>query len=191
MATHMELLDAVPLDAVNDGLVLAALEERRAEMVELGGVAMPLDQFWGPADLPTYRQAAGWWPVDAPQSCALPTLRELCLHVAGPAGATLLPAARVLALMGERCVKWLEEEGRNIADPNESAEDRRRRLGREAVARHRALTREAASNPSADRVRALYSAYIAACRARKAAYDAATPVVEAARVAWEAARAEG
>jgi hypothetical protein len=148
-----------------------------------------VEEFYKEGDLYRYRDAAVWWPRDAPPACALPTLRELCMTIAGGAGTTPMPFMDAVTMLWMRCVKWLEEEGRSTLYPNESADERRRRLGREATARHRALAARAESNPAADEVKRLYAAYIEACRVRKLAYDQATPAVEAARAAWEAARA--
>jgi hypothetical protein len=185
---RMDRLDADP--DVTEGQVLIALQERVDDMRVHGAGVLDPEEFWQLGDLERYRAARAWWPRDAPPQCALPTLRELCMTIAGGAGTTPLPFMSALTILWERCVRWLADEGRNLEDPNESKEERRRRLGREAVRRHRELSRAQATNPAADRAKSLHAAYIEACRARKAAYDAATPAVEAARAAWEAATSE-
>jgi hypothetical protein len=188
VSDRMEALDADPV--VTDAHVRLALDEWIDDWVAHGGSCATSAEFWEDGTLDRYRSAAAWWPTDAPATCALPTLSELCRSVTSRAGT----ATDVLTILWQRCVQWLEVEGRSTTNPNETKEDRRRRQVRESVARHRALTREAASKPRADRLRVLHAAYIAACRARKAAADAAhreaTPTVEAARAAWEAAKAE-
>jgi hypothetical protein len=185
----LDQLDNLPLSEVTDEHVVAALVERSREMTEHGGIALPLDHFWQADALDQYRAAAAWWPTDAPQNCALPTLRELCLHVAGSAGATLLPAMAVLRLMADRAVHWLQSEGRSAAAPNETPEDRRRRLSRERVRRHRDVVREVEGEGAAGEVRRLYAAYIEACRVRKAAAAEHDDRVSSAKAAWEAAKA--
>jgi hypothetical protein len=188
----MEALDAFP--AVSEEQVIAALNERREEMAQLGGGTLPVDQFWQQGDLERYTAAHAWWPKDAPDNCALPTLRELCLTIGTGAGLTPVPFMDAVTLLWQRCVKWLEAEGRSTVRPNETKEERRRRQTRESAARTRQLAREAAVNPAAARVRELHGLYIAACQARKvamqAAHDAHTPTVDAAKLAWEEAKRE-
>ncbi len=186
---YLQQLDSTPLDQVTDILIRAACEERAEEMIHLGGIAMSVDDFWREGALNTYKAAAAWWPTDAPMNCALPTLRELCMYIAAPSGAKLIPADAVLITLGERCAAWLTAEGRDVAHANETPVERRRRQTREAVQRSRALRRDATVDPEAARVRALHGAYIAACQARKAAAAEHDGLVEAAHAAWQEAKA--
>jgi hypothetical protein len=197
MGQHALTLDATPLEHVTTDMIRLALAERAEEMAPYGGQLMPLDQFFADADLDTYRRASAWWPTDAPASCALFTIRELCNTVwraPGTVGGPHLSFAEVLTLMGQKCAEWLASEGRDVRFPNETRDERRRRLAREGMSRSRALTRAAAADPGAVRVRALYAAYLGACAARKSALAAVhaghDPLVAAALAQWEAAKAE-
>jgi len=155
-----------------------------------GGVPMPLDQFWAAGDLDRYRAAAAWWPADAPPRWQLAPLGTMLQGIVNAPGAEPWSFVRRLTHQWQRCREWLVAEGRDPALPNEDPAERRRRLGRESVARHRATAKAAAGgSPEACRLRDLHATYMAACAARRAAYDEHTPAVDAAKAAWEAAKA--
>jgi hypothetical protein len=187
MSDRMELLDLSP--SVTETDVVLALIEHSVEMAQHGASVLPVDQFWREGDLGRYNAASAWWPTDAPPNCQLPSLRELCMTIAGGAGTTPMPFMSAVTVIWQRCVQWLESEGRSTVHPNETKDERRRRLGREAVARHRALNATSGGNPDADRVKSLYARYIAACQARKAAAAEHDDRVASARAEWEAAKA--
>lgn len=184
-----QALEALDGGIVTEEMLVEALIERIDEIGGLGGSFLSPAEFYKPGDLERYKQASAWWPTDAPQSCALPTLRELAMTIAGGAGTTPMPFMQALTVIWTRCVEWLKSEGRNTVNPNETAAERKRRLGREATARHRRLNAEAGSNTAADNVKALYARYIAACQARKAAAQEHDSAVAAAKSEWEAAKA--
>jgi hypothetical protein len=178
--------------------VLAALEEHCDEWRTHGGQHLDISYFYMEGDVARYHSASAWWPTDAPPMCAIPSLAGMLKMITvtnGPPGRDPLTFQDVLLLLWHRCINWLVEEGRSTEHPNESAEQRRKRQNREAVARHRALTREVAEgDPKAVRLRSLHAAYIEACKARKAAvqaaHDAHTPACAEAFDAWNAAKAE-
>lgn len=170
MSDLKRLLDFEPYTATESD-VLAYLEEQHAKCTEVQN-AMPIEQFWQAGDLALYHQALAWWPTDATnQHNRLFGLGELCSYVLWVKSLTAPhPTFReALHANGERCVKWLQANNRNIQNPNETKDERKRRLGREAQARYRANAKENGSSPRNDHVKQLWSAYMDACRVRKEA----------------------
>lgn len=187
------LLDKLNNDpATTEADVLAYLAERVAWGRQAGGTTLPPDQFWQPGDLARYRAAAAWWPADAPPRFQLSPLGSMCGSIVTGAGMEVWPFMRLLTHRWEQCRTWLESEGRNVGQPNETKEERRRRLGREATARSRANKAAAEHSPELAERQRLHAAYIEACRVRKAAVQAAhdehTPAVDAAKAAWDASK---
>ena len=145
--------------------VQAYLAERATEGAEEGLTVMPAGQFWQPGDLDKFRALRDWWPHDAPPALGRPFLGVLCRGVALHASlGAPRPFGQELEHMWRRACAWLETEDRDLTHPNETREERRRRKGREAVARHRA--RAASGDPAVSEVSRLHAEYIAACQAR-------------------------
>lgn len=191
MSEYMEALDAPD---VTEEQIMLALVERINEMASHGASFLDPETFFRPGDLDKYRAAAAWWPKDAPPICLLPSLRELCMTIAGGAGTQPIPFADALTLLWTRCVEWLGTEDRSTVHPNETPTERKHRLNRERVRRHRSLHREVHDeDPHVRHVKQLHARYIEACQARKealaAVHDEHDLIVERARTAWEEAKA--
>lgn len=186
-------LDEIPLDQVTNEDIHAAYLDKLGQQ-PTGVTGLLPDIFWTAGDLQLYKDAAEWWPHDAPTALALPTITELFPYSMGPEGASKKSASEVLNMLGFKCVAWLQSEGRDPARPNETKQQAQRRRAAEAMQRSRQLTRAANTNPAAARVKALHAAYIAACKARKDAianvHQEHDPLVDVARQEWEAAKAE-
>lgn len=129
--------------------VLAYLEQRRTRAAEQGLRVWEVDDFIRDGDLGQYQQARAWWPEDASGMLACPPLTMLLDGVA--TGPMLEPQTFVERLMDRtnQVVAWLEAQGRDPRYVNEAPDERRRRLNRERVARHRAGAEQGERSPSA------------------------------------------
>lgn len=170
----------------DEALVREYLVTRAAVGHERGLPTLDHAEFLAEGDLTSFRQLLAWWPTDHPRNLPPPGLGELCDRVVGNPVFPPVPFGDLLTRRWRECCAWLAENDRNLDDPNETREERRRRKGREAVARHRATS----AHPAADELRRLHAEYIGACRRRQAAYDAVTPEVDAAKAAHAAAKAQ-
>jgi hypothetical protein len=103
----------------------------------LNGLVLPdLNLYVTDAMLLQYWQAMDWWPRDLDRHPA-PTLREfamLCPHLPDATPLTLLA---MLEARAATVVTVLQSLKRNVANPNESKEQRAKRLNRERVSRAR------------------------------------------------------
>ena len=141
------------------------------------------------AALLAWQMAGDWWPQDEdlPLLLRLPDLGSMCRAGVSVMGADTQTFMQRLNGVWSLCVPWLEERDRDLDNPNESSEERRLRKAREATARSRELRRS--GDPAAARVRELYQAYMDACAERKRVHAEQTVLVDAARTAWEEAKA--
>ncbi len=150
---------------------------------------MEPEAFYQPGDLERFQLTVAWWPKDAPPVVS-PPLLELMLKGVGTLAGTPPPTtfSQDLTAQWMRCHDWLVAEGRDPKNPNESAEERRKRMARQRVARSRQLK----AHPQADQVRALWQVYLDKCQERKdavaAAHEACTPAIKEAYAAWELAK---
>ncbi len=173
---------------VTEAQVLQYLAERSEWGVQTAGTVMPVADFWRAEDLAHYHAAAAWWPRNAPKQLMRPYLGLLCNRIVTHPPLTPVTFYQELVFQSQRASAWVESEGGNAANPNETPDERKRRKGREAVARHRAVANS--PDPRVTEVKRCHARYIEACRARKLAYEDHTPLVEAAKAAWEAAKAD-
>lgn len=109
-----------------------------------GVVTMPFEQFCTAQDLENWRQLFAWWPRVSARAVPPPFAPTLTLMLDARHGAPALPPApfaTVLRQHWERAVAWCQQHGVSPTDPNESTEERKRRLNRERVAAWRAKQR--------------------------------------------------
>lgn len=133
-----ELLDRLALPDVSAATVMEYLENQ-AQALEDDEVwtydaPEPSLFFAGETDLASYRAARAWWPKhqELPHALAFPSVYQLCWsYHEGPTFAERLTAKSMPV------VKWLEANGIDISCPNESSDERKARLNREAQRRHR------------------------------------------------------
>lgn len=122
--------------------------------------------FDGLNDIMQWRQAVAWWPKhkDLPPALACPTVWMLCsnyLESDPRIGDTFI--AR-LTLQAGKVMQWASDHKLNPANPDETKEERRARLNRERVARHRQAKQLAPKDP---RVAAIAEAYAALQEGRR------------------------
>jgi hypothetical protein len=169
----------------NDEDVLAYLHERSTYIVEAGGIAMSVKQYWQPADLDRYRMCAAIWAKDAPPRFALPDLPTMLNGIAGPAGGMQTTFEQDLTALWYRYAEWMQAEGRDPYNPEESARQRTARRARESMARTR--ERRGGKDPVKvallEEAKRLHDDYLAACRRRK---EALVVLDEDVRCAWDA-----
>lgn len=106
-----------------------------------GVVTMPFDQFCTEQDLENWRQLIVWWPRVPYRNNAPPFQPMLTLMLDAQHGAPTLPPvtfAHSLRTHWERAVAWCQLHGVDTSNPNESADERSKRLNRERVAAWRA-----------------------------------------------------
>jgi hypothetical protein len=182
----MELAERLRSDDVTEEAVLAYLLHRSNQIIESGGVAIPLSSYWHHGDLERYRAAAAVWAQDAPPRFALPDLPTMLNTIAGPAGMPQTSFIEDLGSLWNQYADWMAPEGRDPYNGNETPAARRARTARESMARTRA--RRAGTNPLLEQSKAAHDAYLAACRARKDALAELDRNVREAWAAYEAAR---
>lgn len=138
------LAGRLTLEQVHDALDAAD------ELARTNGVEPDQKTYWRDEWLADVNQAFGvWWPRDAPQEYAAPMLDSMLRMYWHPMneGRTFMQDLEARAV---RCSTWLEQNSRSAAAPNESDVERRRRLTRERVRRHR--QRHTGEAPAADPV---------------------------------------
>ena len=119
--------------------------EQAYELLENGhtfgvqqGVDMPISAWFKDEDLPLYNHIVGtWWPKDAPPRMDPPFFHHLAQTYWHPKDPRTF--RQIIEAAANYCVLWLESEGRNVHNPNETKEEKARRLARERTARHRAI----------------------------------------------------
>lgn len=152
--------------------VLEYLIQRQLDAFERGQSPWPPEQeFADQAQLEAMEQAREWWPVDAPPTMsfgfALMTACDAYAHPDPNMQNELLTDG--LSLVAHRAAEWLISEGRDPTHPNETAEQRRKRVTRERVKRHRLLKAtdgDPAAVARAQRTAELYQAFRATCDRR-------------------------
>jgi hypothetical protein len=175
--------------AVTEQDVLTYLSMKEAEPHDLLLAVTPVVQFWQEGDLARFRALEAWWPHNPPKHLPKPALGAMLLAQVRPAAWAVTSFQEELHNQWQRCVAWVIEEKGNPANPNEAPEDRKRRLGAAAVKRHRAIAKATeVGDPRALEVKALWSAYIAACSARKEAAAVHDEAVNTAKEAWMLAK---
>lgn len=185
-----DLLEALAAPDVGDHTVLTFLQGQYEALPwdppthSDPGTQPPPDpeEFFKAGDLDVYRTAKAWWPTDAPVQWACPSVYQLCLNYHEPTmGSTFLDRLRNYA---DPVSAWLVEQGRDLAAPNETPEQRKARLNAEAQRRHRA---KSGTGPEAEHARATaaaYAAYMQVCQERKIAMAGWDQRVAEARKAW-------
>ena len=117
-----------------------------------GVVTMPFDQFCTEQDLENWRQLFAWWPRVPRRSAPVPFQPLLTLMLDAQHGAPTLPPvtfAQALRLHWERAVAWCQQHGVSPADPNETSEERGKRLNRERVSAWRSKQKAMLEDPDA------------------------------------------
>lgn len=175
--------------------VLRYLAQREQLATERGQAPYPAElEFATDAQLEAMEQARDWWPTDAPQTLSFGlALITACNGYAHPTPE--LQAARLLDGLvpaADRVVTWLESEGRDVSNPNETAKERSARKTRERMKRYRD-SRSKHTDPAVAAAlahkRELYAAYLEVCRERREVRD---ELDERVRLAWAAyQQAEG
>lgn len=179
-----ELLEALADPDVGDHTVLTFLQGQYEALLHASDETPLMDpeEFFKPGNLEVYRNAKAWWPTDAPVQWACPSVYQLCLNYHEPTmGSTFLDRLRNYA---DPVSAWLVEQGRDLAAPNETPEQRKARLNAEAQQRHRV---KSGTGPEAEHARATaaaYAAYMQVCQERKLAMAGWDQRVAEARKAW-------
>lgn len=179
-----DLLEAIAAPDVGDHTVLTFLQGQYEALLRASDETPLLDpeEFFKAGDLDVYQRAKAWWPTDAPVQWACPSVYQLCLNYHEPTmGSTFLDRLRNYA---DPVSVWLVEQGRDLAAPNETPEQRKARLNAEAQRRHRA---KSGTGPEAEHARATAAAYVAymqVCQERKIAMAGWDQRVAEARKAW-------
>lgn len=155
-------------------------------MSKLGVHCLSVAEWYAPGALDNWRRAYEWWPKDAPPRYGCPDLGTLCRAGCRPPPLICEPFMERLTEAWNNVVSWLEENKRNVSEPNESQTNRSLRLARERQARFRA--RNSVNTPPEERAQAealveLYKTYMAACAKRKALHASLDGEV---REAWAA-----
>lgn len=96
---------------------------------------MPVDQFVQPGDLQTLANVVSWWPQGAPHKP--PTLSALMTAIVSVDDGPKTTFVDMLEISKARLGPWMAARKVNPHDPNESPEDKAKRLNRERVARWR------------------------------------------------------
>lgn len=182
----MELAERLRTPEATETDVLMYLEERSAQIVVAGGVAIPVNEFWHEGDLERYRAAAAVWAKDAPPRFALPDLPTLLMAVSGPRGMMMTSFMHNLTALWNQYATWMQSEGRDPYRPAEDAKAKRARIARESMARTRA--RRAGTNPLLEEAKHAHDAYLTACRQRKDVLAELDANVRNTWAAYEAAR---
>lgn len=158
-----------PDDLTEDELLLY-IEDEIKQRTAMGMSAMPIDVFYNPGDLEHFRAARDWWYKGAPPMEAVPSLPSLCNSATGRTLDETCNFYDTLDGLARRHRKWCIDNNINPDNPNESKQQRRSRLGREAQARYRARTKQIndpTEKQSSEHVSLLYKVYMDLCRERK------------------------
>lgn len=141
--------------------------------ISRGAHALLPAQYVTQADLDSYLKALDWWPKDAPAHMQAPTLETLAQTILYTPPLEPITFATALNTLAANVVVWLESEKRNVANPNESKDERRKRLNRERVGRHRdeSKMRETASPEKIAKVEEA-EAYLAVVKEQRASVKA-------------------
>lgn len=180
-----DLLERLASPDVTSETVIEFLREQRDHIHQSGFEAPIIPDFFTHEDLDGYKQAQEWWPADVPVQWACPSIYQLCTEYQEQdprIGATFMERLRLKSVP---VTKWLHEEKRDVANPNETLEERRKRLNAEAVQRHRAKAGTGAAAEHARAVSAAYAAYMAICAERKVVKAEWDAKVAEARAHWQ------
>lgn len=145
-----------------------------------GVVSMPFNEFCTPQDLENWRQLIAWWPRVAPRGATAPFLPLLSLLLDSQHGAPTLPPIHFSAALRahwERAVAWCNAHNISCDNPNETYEQRSKRLNRERVAKWREAKKAEADPALADAVVTAKQAKARAVEDAKAHFG---PLIEAA-----------
>jgi hypothetical protein len=149
-----------------------------------------VDWYVQPGDLQTFVNVVSWWPKHAPKGFQAPYLYKMMLECVSPGARTFV---QVLDDAKERLRPWMEAKRVSFDNPNESREEKKKRLNREGVARYRANhAPEPSDDPElAELMRACKAAQDNVAKGRayvkgverdaKAVYDAAVLAAKVAR----------
>lgn len=178
-----ELLEALADPDVGDHTVLRFLMEQFEAITSPRVDYVPdPEEFFKAGDLDVYRKALAWWPSDVPVQWACPSVYQLCLNYHDSTmGVTFLERLRNYA---DPVSAWLVEQGRDLANPNETPEQRKVRLNAEAQRRHRAKGGTGPAVAHARATAAAYAAYMQVCQERKRVMAGWDQKVAEARKAW-------
>ncbi len=191
-----ELLERLRSDAVTEADVYEFLWGQHDWLRDNGHDSPPVSMFFaGEGNLLDYRSAKAWWPKHAelPAQFAFPTIYLLCWSYQEQdprIGATFLDR---LTLKASGVVSWMTSAGVDPAAPNESPEERKARLNREAQKRHRLRKGSGGSTEEVTResyLKGLYDAWQAAIGARTTALADMDTRVREAEAAYHAVCAE-
>lgn len=109
----------------------------------MGNECMHPDQWFAGVDISQYWAACAWWPrrEGMPEAVRCPSMQALCAQYWQ--GGTFLER---LTTRANAAAQWLasQDPNANAAQPNESDDDRRKRLNRERVQRSRQGSKGAA-----------------------------------------------
>lgn len=211
-----ELLERLRSPHVTPNDVFQFIYGQHGALVEeFGHAPDPRNFFQGQADLDHYHVALAWWPKGehVPPQLAPPTVWQLCFRYEEQdprIGSTFL--ARLTA-RANAVVSWINAQGLDVSNPNETEEERRKRQNREAVRRHRVRKGDAGTPEDqareleikaaydhwqalskgraavlADldqRVQQAHEAFLAVCEERKHARAHVDAQVQAAKQAWK------
>lgn len=153
--------------------------EAAQEVCSQEGWTRDIATFWQDSDLQHLNDARRWWRREK-----LPDFAQIIYTYGHPMNdeQTFLS---LLTKMANGHAMWLAQQGIDTTNPNETKEDRKARLNRERVNRHRALKREESNQPPAspEKSEALAAAIEAVRQLRKDRDVAMAPFEEAAREA--------
>lgn len=177
-----ELKERLMSAEVVDNDVMEHLWGQHNALRDAGQSSPPVSQFFIEGhDLSSFQAARAWWPraADLPARLGFPgMLIFLHSYEQGPSFAERL-TERAMPV-----VKWLESQGVDVSNPNETVADRKARQNREAQARFRA--RRSGKDDHAEATAQAYKAYLDACARRKAAAAALDEEVKSFYDAWQA-----
>lgn len=92
----------------------------------------PLDQFIRDGDLQTFSNVVSWWPKNAPVSHRVPNLADMITYVRVPDYPN--PTRTFAEALGERVERvkgWMRTQRMDADNPNETREERAKRMNRE------------------------------------------------------------
>lgn len=120
--------------------------------LERGSLAMPVEEFVTQDDLDNYLKALAWWPKDAPIMLQAPSLEVLAQSITYTPPMESITFSTALLRRSKAIVEWLESENRSVQFPNETKDERRKRMTAERV---RALRERQKAPPTPERLEAI------------------------------------
>lgn len=108
----------------------------------------PFDSFVQPGDLQHFCNVVSWWPKNTHPSYRAPTLADMLSYLRSPSPDHSVTFAQALEARKEKVMGWMRAQRMDPENPNETAEERKRRMTRERQRAFKLRNAEGSDDPA-------------------------------------------